>query len=195
MINRKYGIPTVSPGALLREEKRKGTQLGIEADRITSQGRLAPDVMIVEIVRSWMESGRTSFVFDGFPRSIGQAEAFDSLLHSSGEKIDAVIALEADLPTLSKRIASRLVCQGCGAVFGIGLHVRNALQPCAACGGLLGRRSDDTEEILKTRLQEFREKSEPLVEYYRSKGVLHQVNATAAPEGVFDSIQRILLAA
>jgi adenylate kinase len=192
MIAARYGIPITSPGAILREEKRRGSPLGLEAEKVTSQGRLLPDPIIVGLVRAWLEHHAAEFVFDGFPRSRGQADALDELLDERHAALDVVLALEASPETLRQRVAGRMVCKNCGQIVGAGLHVKNVDSPCPKCGGPLGRRSDDTPEILAARLEEYAAKTEPLLEYYEQRGLLRRVDSARSPELVFASIAAIL---
>lgn len=192
MITARYGIPITSPGAILREERRLGTSLGLEAERQTSQGMLLQDDIIVSLVERWLRENDDQFIFDGFPRSIGQADALESLLAKRGTPLDAVIALEADTKTLEERVARRMMCSACGRSLSIGLHIDRATDSCPSCGGVLTKRSDDTPAALAIRLREYREKTEPLSLYYANKGLLNRVESTARPEVVFESIRAIV---
>ncbi|MHA3770295.1 adenylate kinase family protein [Verrucomicrobiota bacterium sgz303538] len=192
LISAKFGIPTTSPGAILREERKAGTALGLEAERYTSKGRLIPDELIAGLINSWLEDHDGEFVFDGVPRSLGQAEALETVLNERNRPLDVVIALEADLETLKSRVASRVMCADCGRIFSVGLHVVSASDRCPNCGGHLIRRSDDTPETLAARLEEYSEKTEPLIAYYEQKELLRRVNSGLKPDLVFESIRAIL---
>ena len=192
LLTEKYHLPVTSPGAILREERRAGTARGVEAEQLTSKGLLLPDELIVDLVRSWLAREDGQFVFDGFPRTLGQAEALEGLLSERGTPLDAVIALEAEVATLQARVARRIMCVRCGRSFSVGLHVAHPTDPCPVCGGTLARRTDDTPEALQIRLIEYREKTEPLVDYYEQKGLLHRVNSSEQPEVVFEAIRAIL---
>ena len=193
MIQSRYQIPITSPGAMLREEKRRGSALGLEAAELTKKGKLLPDSMIVNLTQTWLEKeGGNGFVLDGFPRTIGQANALEEMLGKRGTPLDIVLALEANVETLQSRVASRMVCLQCGAIVSVGLHVPSAGSECPRCGGALARRTDDSPETLVTRLLEYREKTEPLLEYYSSRGLLQRVDSSSAPEVVFRSIAALL---
>ncbi|RYD71209.1 MAG: nucleoside monophosphate kinase [Verrucomicrobiaceae bacterium] len=192
LISARYRLPITSPGAILREERRLGTSLGIEADRLTSKGMLMPDEIIVELVERWLFQNGSAFIFDGFPRSLGQAESLERLLAVRGTPLEAVLALEADVEILEARVAHRMMCSNCGRSLSVGLHIDSSSDPCPSCGGVLTRRSDDTPETLAVRLQEYAEKTEPLSDYYASRGLLHRIQSTARPEVVFESIRAIL---
>jgi adenylate kinase len=177
---------------MLRQERRAGTELGLEAERQTSQGRLLPDEIIVDLVSAWLKEGDDQFVFDGFPRSTGQANALEELLAKRETPLDVVIALDADLNTLQSRVVHRLMCKDCGEILSIGLHVASESDPCPKCGGILVRRSDDSLETLAARMVEYRDKTEPLLEYYDNRKLLRRVDSSQLPEVVFASVSRIL---
>jgi len=187
-----FHLPITSPGAMLREEKRLHTELGAEAEKLTSQGRLLPDATIVALVQGWLGQHDTQFIFDGFPRSLGQADALESMLAEREAPLDVALALDAPLSVLQQRVARRLVCLECGQIVAAGWQVEGPGSPCPRCGGPLGRRSDDTAETLLIRLQEYREKTEPLLGYYSQRGLLKRVDSAATPDEVFKSIAAIV---
>ncbi len=192
MIRERYAIPLASPGAILREEKRAGTELGLAADALTSQGRLVPDQMVLQLVERWLEKIGDAFVCDGFPRTLGQAHGLESLLKRRGTPLEVVLALDADLATLQARVTHRMVCQSCGRTFSLGLHIPEATSPCPHCGASLVRRGDDTLETLDIRMREYQEKTAPLIDYYERLGLLRRINATETPEKTFSAITQIL---
>jgi adenylate kinase len=192
LIEEHFGIPVTSPGAILREEKKNGTKLGIEAEEYTKYGKLLPDELIIGLVQAWLNQHDGQFVFDGFPRSIGQADALVEMLAKRNTPLDVVLALSADDQTLHQRVASRVMCSKCGRIFSIGLHVGSLSDACPVCGGVLTRRTDDTPETLNARLVEYHEKTEPLLAYYSKAGLLKTVDSTRAPEVVFESVRQIL---
>jgi adenylate kinase len=177
---------------MLRDEKRKGTDLGTKAEEYTSIGKLLPDEFIVGLVRRWLSEHDSEFVFDGFPRSVGQADALAHLLEERATPLDVVIALQADAVTLHQRITSRVMCSACGRIFSVGLHVSSLADACPHCGGRLTRRSDDTAETLERRLIEYREKTEPLLSYYQRAGLLVIVDSSGSPDLVFQSVRTAL---
>lgn len=181
-----------SPGAILREQKRVGSPLGVEAEKLTSQGKMVPNELVNESFRGWLQLHQNAFVFDGYPRTAGQADALDELLSGNGQSLDMVVLLEIDLPTIQNRVANRMTCAICGWVGSIGLHVKNANADCPRCGGRLVKRRDDPSETLAARLAEYGEKTEPLISRYRERGILHSVDAGRRPEVVFDSLSKIL---
>jgi len=192
MIKARYGIPSASTGAMLRAEMRMGTPLGIEADRVTRGGSMVPDAMVIGIVDTWLSTHSEGFVFDGFPRTVSQAEALDQMLARRQAALDVVLFFDITHQTIFERVMNRLTCSKCGRSFAIGLHVESAQARCPGCGGELIRRSDDTAEALEQRILEYREKTEPLVVYYRQRGLLWPLRKAARPEGVFAEVQTIL---
>ena len=192
MIRAKYQFPSASPGAILRDEKKAGTALGLEADELTSQGKLVPDEIVNELVKRWLAKQDGAFVFDGYPRSMGQAEGLKDILAGRGTPLDAVLSLEADMTTIRDRVSRRMICSQCGMIVSVGMHVTSADGACPACGGELTKRRDDTPETLELRMAEYEEKTEPLISYYTDLGLLRAVDATRTPELVFQSIEAIL---
>ncbi len=144
------------------------------------------------VVENWLAEHDGGFIFDGFPRTIAQAEALETMLARRGTPLQAAISLDTDAGTLAARMASRLVCLECGQIVAAGLQVAHATSPCPRCGGALGRRADDTPEVLGRRLLEYKDKSEPLVGHYDRRGLLHRVDSSGTPPEVFFKISEIL---
>ena len=192
MIAAKFGIPSVSPGACFRSEIEAGTELGRDAELVTRQGKLVPDEMACKIVAGWLVGHNGEFVFDGFPRSLGQAKTLEAMLVTRKTPLDAAILLEVDFETISNRVMRRAACLKCRGIVSIGMHVANAETPCPRCGGKLAQRADDNLEALRSRMEEYKEKTEPLVDHYRSRGLLRVVDSNRPPEMVFAAMSGIL---
>ncbi len=192
MITAKYGIPSASPGAMFRAEMAAGTKLGIAADQLTRHGKLVPDDLVCSVVAGWLATHDGEFVFDGFPRSLGQASVLASMLTERKTPLDVALFLKADFATIANRVESRVVCSKCHANFSLGLHVTNVKSDCPKCGGKLVRRTDDNIETLQLRMREYREKTEPVVAYYGGLGLLKTVDSTRTQEVVFKSIADVL---
>jgi adenylate kinase len=189
----EFGLPIVSPGSLLRAERTAGTALGLEADAKTSQGQLIDDTTINTLVGNWLRQQKgAGFVFDGYPRTLGQATALDGLLAERATPLDLVILLEASVNTLRQRVENRAICNQCGNIVSIGVHVASAEAKCPRCGGELSRRSDDSVETLERRLQEYSVKTEPLVQFYEDRDLLQRVNTERTPETVFEQVRKIV---
>ena len=191
-IKRRYNIASASPGAMLREEMRRGTPLGIEADRITRDGSMVPDAMVIQLVGNWLAVHADGFVFDGFPRTVVQADALAQMLSERQSALDAVFFFDIDAETAFKRVMNRLTCTQCARSFAVGLHLQTAQTCCPECGGKLGHRSDDTPEALEHRIAQYREKTEPLVDYYQRRGLLWTLKAADDPAEVFAQIASLL---
>ena len=192
LIQRKFQIPATSTGAILRREAKLDTLVGREADRIISKGALAPDELVLGLVGQWLDQHREAFLFDGFPRTRPQAVAFEQMLQARGTPLDLAIFLEASEPTIAFRMAHRLTCSRCGKVVSIGRHVQSASERCPNCGGKLEVRSDDNHAALALRLEEFRKKSLPLIDFYSERGLLTEVDANQETDRVFEQISRLI---
>ena len=190
LIQNRFGIPTTSTGAILRRQAKERTSLGLEAEQIISKGGLAPDHLVRQVVETWLETHAASFLFDGFPRTTEQAEAFDQILEQRKAPLDLAIALAVSVNTIRSRMALRLVCPNCGKVVSMGRHVQSPKDPCPNCGGPLEKRSDDNNEALERRLEAYWEKTVPVYKYYGSR--LVEVEAGRDVEVVFADIKGLI---
>ena len=190
-IQAQFGIPSVSPGAMLRDEMRRGTPLGIEADRLTREGNMAPDALVLQLVGNWIQVHADRFVFDGFPRTLAQADALEKLLGERQLTLDAVLYFDLSMQTIFERVMNRLTCGECGRTFAAD-KMQGSTSLCPSCGGSLIRRSDDTPEALEQRIAAYRKNTEPLVAYYRQRGILWTVKSAESPEDVFAQITSVV---
>ena len=177
MIAAKYGVPHISTGDIFRKNISEKTPLGVEADKYISKGNLVPDDITVPMVedRLTWDDAKNGVILDGFPRTIEQAEKLDKILAKKGEKIDLVINLVTQKEEIIDRMLTRRVCtnQDCKATYNIKLHPPVKEGICDKCGSPLKQRADDSDpEAIKRRLEIYEEKTSPLVEYYKEKGVL-----------------------
>ena len=192
MITARYEIPSASPGSMLREERTAGTALGAEANEYTSNGRLVPDRIANQLVAGWLEKHDSEFIFDGYPRSLGQADALEEMLTARGAPLEVALSFEADLETLQRRVRSRCVCSKCARNFSSGIHDVAVDAPCPSCGAPLLRRSDDTLETLTVRMEEYEAKTAPLIGFYSERGLLRTIDATRSPDEVFAAVVKVL---
>lgn len=153
---------------------------------------MVPDAMVLELVGQWLDLHPDRFVFDGFPRTLVQADALENLLAQKGSVLDVALYFDLTLETIFERVMHRVTCSACGKSFAIGLHVDSSDSRCPECGSALIRRHDDTPEALEQRMAEYRSKTEPLVDYYRHRGLLWPLKAAEAPEVVFAEILSVL---
>src|SRR4029077_21021232 len=177
MITRHFGIPVTSPGAILRRERDLGTPLGQETAEVLRSGGLVSDKIIIELIEDWLRlHGGHGFVFDGFPRTLPQAESLMSMLTKLRTALDLAIWLEVSEETVRDRIASRLQCQACGFTTSL-TSAKFAERPiCPYCDGPLVRRGDDDATVLQHRLEEFNDKTQPLAVFYEGSSVLHRID-------------------
>jgi adenylate kinase len=193
MITRQFGIPVTSPGAILRREKDLGTPLGIETAEITQRGDLVSDKIIIELIEDWLRlHGGHGFVFDGFPRTLPQAESLRSILTRLRTALDLVIWLEVTEETVRDRISGRLQCRSCGFTTSINSAKFAERSVCPYCDGPLVRRNDDDLSVLQTRLREFATKTQPLGDFYGKMSILRRVDGNRDRETVFADISRAI---
>ncbi len=194
MVSEKYGIPQISTGDMLREAVAKGTELGKKAKEYMDRGELVPDEIVIGIVKERLQQPdcEKGFILDGFPRTLAQAEALDEMLKELGKKIDAVINIAVPEEEVVKRIVYRRTCKNCGAVYHLIYNPPKEDNKCDKCGGELYQRDDDKEETVRERYRVYRENTEPLIEYYRKKGILYDVDGTKDIKGVWEQIEAIL---
>lgn len=168
MLADRLGWERIATGDLLRSARRDGTELGKRAQAFMDAGDLVPDSLIVEMVREYLARlpGERGVIFDGFPRTVAQAEALEDVLAELERAVDGVLLLEAREEVLVQRISGRRTCPRCGRVYNVHLDPPKQTGVCDDCGGGLDQRADDTEDTVRHRLEVYRELTEPLVDYY-----------------------------
>jgi adenylate kinase len=193
MITRHFGIPVTSPGAILRRERDLDTPLGLETAEILQRGDLVSDKIIVKLIEDWLHlHGGYGFVFDGFPRTLPQAESLESILKSLKTSLDAAIWLDVSEETIRSRISGRLQCRTCGFTTSVD-SAQFANRPiCPYCEGRLERRSDDDVTVLQQRLREYNTKTQPLADYYGKMSILRKIDGNRDRDTVFGQISRII---
>ncbi|NLT14409.1 MAG: adenylate kinase [Clostridiales bacterium] len=179
-ISKKLSIPTVSTGNILRAAVRNGTPIGKKAKSYMDAGSLVPDDIIIGMIKERIaeQDCKAGCILDGMPRTIAQAEA----LEAAGVEIDFVIEIQADEERILARMSGRRSCPDCGAVYHIKTNPPKVENVCDKCGGTLVIRADDQQETMKKRLLVYHEETEPLIEFYRSKGILISVVDTTIKE-------------
>jgi len=190
----QFGIPHISTGDAFRLAMKEGTPLGLKAKEYVDQGLLVPDDVTNGIVRERLQQDdcKNGFLLDGYPRTPAQAEPLDGMLKETGRRIDHVISLVVDRDMLLKRLTGRRICKSCGATYHILFNPPKQEGVCDKCGGELYQRSDDTEEKVGTRLDEYLSKTEPLLRYYRDQGLLREVDGEQEIDEVTAQITSIL---
>ena len=190
----KYNIPHISTGDIFRANIKNNTELGQKAKSYMDKGELVPDELVVDLVvdRIKADDCTNGYVLDGFPRTIPQAEALDAALAAINDKVDYAINVEVPDENIINRMSGRRACVACGATYHI-VHIPTKVEGvCDKCGADLILRDDDKPETVKNRLNVYHEQTQPLIDYYTAKNVLHEVDGTKAMEDVFSSIVAIL---
>ncbi|MFG1808809.1 adenylate kinase [Streptomyces sp. NPDC049040] len=173
-------IPHISTGDLFRANISQGTELGKQAKAFMDAGRLVPDEVTIGMAedRLLQPDAAQGFLLDGFPRNVGQAQALDAFLAKTHVTLDAVLDLEVPEEEVVKRIAGRRLCRNDGGhVFHVEYNPPAAEGVCDTCGGELYQRSDDTEEAVRIRLEEYHSKTEPIIDYYKQQGLVQTIPA------------------
>ena len=187
---RALGVPTISTGEILRGAIKAQTPLGIQAKAYMDAGQLVPDDMVVDLVfdRIAQEDCQNGYILDGFPRTIGQAQA----LKRKGVEIHKVINLSVEDAKIVARMGGRRVCSGCGATYHVVYNQPQVADQCDACGAKLIIRTDDAPETVKNRLQVYAQQTAPLIDYYAAEGTLVTVEGQ---ESLEDTSKLVLAAA
>lgn len=189
------GIAKISTGDVLREAVRNNTPLGRQAKTFMEAGALVPDEVVIGMLAERLKADDTKpgYLLDGFPRTIPQAEALDTMLASRGERLDRAVAFQAGADLIVDRLSGRRGCPKCGRVY----HVRYDPSPqgtrCGACGTELIQRDDDREETIRKRLAVYERETAPLLAYYQARGLLTIVDGSAPIEQVAARVEAALL--
>jgi len=185
----RYAVTHLSSGDILRRERAEGSELGRKAQSYMDSGTLVPDELIVEMMSKAVgNAGDAGYVLDGFPRTVHQAEALSESLAKNHNGLDIVVNLQVDDELVVERITGRRSCPKCGAVY----HVKN-MPPkdeglCDHDGAALVQRPDDTEEVVRNRLKTYYQQTKPVVDYYKAKGTVHDVDGNGDADSVAGSI-------
>jgi adenylate kinase len=184
-------IPQVSTGDLLRQAVRAGSALGREAKGHMDSGGLVPDRLVIDLLleRIAQPDCAKGFILDGFPRTVAQAEALEKALAARKRPIDAVINFEIDLTVLVERLVGRRVCPKGHGEWHVKFNPPKRAGRCDVCGEALIQREDDQEDRIRTRMETYRRDTEPLIGFYRERGLLHSINALGAMEEVSAAIE------
>ncbi|MCC5948886.1 MAG: adenylate kinase [Nitriliruptoraceae bacterium] len=189
-----YGIPHISTGDILRANVKAGTDLGVEAKRFMDAGDLVPDDVIVGMVGGRLDEDDASsgFLFDGFPRTVPQAQSLEDLLIGRETPLDVVVRMSVAKDDIVTRLTGRRTCAQCGRIFHLVFDPPTDAARCDDCQGELTQRDDDTEDVVLNRLEVYAAQTEPLEHFYWERGLLRDAEANGAPDEVFASIQGIL---
>jgi adenylate kinase len=190
------GIPQVSSGDLLRDAVARGTDLGKRAKAAMDAGELVSDEIVLGLIRERLArpDAARGFILDGYPRNVAQAGALDALLTAIGQPIDAVVLMDVDQKALFRRLTGRRTCPTCGKVFNAYSSPSSRGDRCDNAhdgeAPLLVQRADDKEDVIANRLKVYEAQTQPLVDHYRSRGLLNVVNADQTVERVYEEFLR-----
>ncbi|MGI6668519.1 MAG: adenylate kinase [Acetivibrionales bacterium] len=178
VLSQKLNIPHISTGDIFRSNIKNGTELGLMAKKYIDSGALVPDEVTIGIVkdRIQQDDARDGFILDGFPRTISQAESLDRMLKDMGQGLDYVLNLEVADEVIIKRLSGRRVCPECNATYHVESNPPSRENICDNCGARLIQREDDREHTVVNRLNTYHAQTEPLINYYREKGILADVS-------------------
>ena len=190
----KYSIPHISTGDIFRANIKNGTELGKKAKQYMDQGALVPDELTCDLVmdRIQQDDCKNSFVLDGFPRTIPQAEALDAALGKINEKMDYAIDVDVPDENIVNRMSGRRACLNCGATYHLISIPPKVEGICDRCGSEIVLREDDKPETVQKRLKVYHEQTQPLIDYYKNQGILKSVDGTQPMDEVFKAIVTIL---
>jgi adenylate kinase len=186
-------IPHISTGDIFREAIKNQTELGMKVKEFLDSGKLVPDELVWEVVKDRLdaEDCKNGFILDGFPRTILQAELLDKYLKEKNADLK-VIYLDASDDLVIKRLSSRRVCKSCGAIYNLISMPPKKEGICDICGGELYQRSDDYPDVIKKRLETYYKETQPLIDYYKNRGVMYTISAEKDREEVLQEILKVV---
>ena len=193
-VSKELGIPHISTGDILRESARKETGLGLAAKARMDKGDLVPDDVMCRIVGERLSEAdcRNGAILDGFPRTLGQACFLDQLLEQRESKSALLLNLQLEQTQVIKRLTGRRVCSKCGEIYNVYLNPPRQDGICDKDGSQLFQRPDDNEEAIRQRLLAYERETVPLIDYYRSKNALHDINGNGEPEAITERLLNFL---
>lgn len=196
MLTEKYHYGHISTGDLLREEIKNKTEIGKQAERLMKEGKFVSDDVIINLIKNRItkDDCKNGYILDGFPRTIVQAEKYDELLEELGKDLGVVIYIDIDKDMAMKRACSRITCPKCGRIYN---KYSNEMKPkvdgiCDDCKVELTQRSDDSEETFVKRFDEYVNKTMPLYDYYKNKGVLETIKAYESKYDTFNEAIKVI---
>jgi adenylate kinase len=188
----RYGLTYISSGDLIREEIARGSDLGREMERYLAEGELIPDTIVNALVLSRLRRRREDFILDGYPRTPGQVIAFENYLYDHGIRLDLAMEIFISEEESVERISGRLICQNCGAVYHVKYNPPKIPGICDVCGSKLIQREDDRPEVARRRYRTYILNMEPIIKFYRSKGVYVRIDGDGSIEDVWKRMEPLL---
>jgi|SRR5690554_2165458 len=195
LLTEELNAPQIATGDMMRAERASGSDLGKRFDEFMSAGKLVPDELVIELIKKRLaeDDAKRGAIFDGFPRTVAQAEALDELLASLGRKIDRVVALDVPVEAIVERVVGRRVCLDCGQTYHVRYNPPPADGTCGSCrGSQVVQRKDDTEEVVKTRVKEYQAMTEPVLAHYEAQGVVRKIDGVGKLEEITQRLREAL---
>ena len=192
VLSQKLSLFHVSTGDIFREELAKDTPLGQEVSGYINAGRLVPDRLVLEVMKSRLSTETRGLLFDGFPRTVEQAEGLDAWFSSRRQEVNAVVFIDVPEEEVANRLGARRTCTGCGKIYNTITNPSAKENICDTCGKPLMTRDDDTPGVISRRIQIYKDQTEPLLAYYRALGIFHRIDGSKAPEAVAEDLASIL---
>jgi adenylate kinase len=182
----QLGVVSIASGNLLRDNIRNGTPLGMRADEYMQRGELVPDKLVIDMLTARLKAPDVArgVILDGFPRTVGQAEALDSTLAAQGRRVDRALYIKVDNEALLDRLSGRWICRNCQASYHEKFNPPRVGGVCDLCGGELYQRNDDRRDVMENRLRVYFEQTLPVIQYYRDNGMLIEIDGAQDIEKV-----------
>jgi adenylate kinase len=193
-LTKKYNIPHISTGDILRANVRDGTELGKEAKGYMDRGELVPDTVLIGLIRNRLNEADCvdGYLLDGYPRTIPQADALDGILREIGKPLEVVINIDVSDDNLVERLSGRRTCPNCGESYHVVFNPPEKQGICNVCGFQLYQRDDDREEVIRQRLTVYNQKTKPLIDYYGEAGILVNIDGSGNVDEVFLAVSGVM---
>lgn len=190
VVSKRFAIPAISTGAIIRAALAEGTPTGLKAKEFIEKGNLVPDEVVIDIIKERLakDDCKNGYILDGFPRTVPQAEALDRM----GITIDAVVSLEVPSEEIVERMSGRRVCNRCGASYHVQYNPSKDGVHCDSCGEALTTRKDDEPSVVLSRLEVYHTSTEPLKDFYAEKGILKLVDGRGSVETITERTLKAL---
>ncbi len=196
LLRDRNGMVHYSTGEVFRDHIARKTPVGLEVEEFVVSGRLVPDDVVLEVVNAFIaEHAGRPILFDGFPRTVPQAEGLDEVLNTHGLAVDLVVLVDLADDEVVRRLTSRRQCRRCGAIYNLTFKPPQQTGLCDACGGELYQRKDDTEETIRDRLHVYHSQTEPLIHYYSAQDKLRRVAGELGRDRVYEEVTKLLAGA
>lgn len=191
---KKFGIPQISTGDILRNAIKEKSELGLQVEKILERGELAPDALILKLIGNRLQQpdAKKGFILDGFPRTIPQAEGLTKLLNKLNITDIHVIKLKVEDDVICERLGKRRICESCGKDYNLASAPPPASGKCEKCGGNIIKRKDDNEQTIRKRLEVHRQQTSPVIDYYRDNGNLIPLDGKGHPDDIFVELLKVL---